>query len=117
VKKGMPRVQPVLTATELALVEQMAELTQAKRTDVIKSALAVYHWFLRQALTGARVVARKPTGEEVVLETAELTALEGKGNRLSAKELGLLAKQLASASDPTEAARLRERLTRGFYGI
>jgi hypothetical protein len=113
----MARVQPVLSTTELALVDQMAELTQSKRTDVIKNALAVYHWFVRQALTGARVVARKPTGEEVALETAELSALEGKGNRLSPEELGLLAKQLASASDTKEAARLRERLTRGFYGI
>ena len=113
----MARVQPVLTPTELALVDQMAELTHSKRTDVIKNALAVYHWFVRQAFTGGRVVARKPTGEEVTLETAELTALEGKGNRLSAEELGLLAKQLASASDPVEASRIKERLTRGFYGI
>lgn len=107
----------MLTASELALVDQMAELTHSKRTDVIKSALAVYHWFVRQALTGGRVVARKPTGEEIVLETAELTALEGKGNRLGPEELGLLAKQLASASDSIEAARIKERLTRGFYGI
>jgi hypothetical protein len=113
----MARLQPVLSPAELALVDQMAELTQSKRTDVIKSALAVYHWFVRQALTGGRVVARRPTGEEVALETAELTALEGKGNRLSPEELGLLAKQLASARDPIEAARLKERLTRGFYGI
>ena len=113
----MARVQPVLSATELALVDQMAELTHSKRTDVIKSALAVYHWFVRQALTGGRVIARKPTGEEVALETAELSALEGKGNRLSPEELGLLAKALAAASDPIEAARIKERLTRGFYGI
>jgi len=113
----MTRVQPVLTPAELTLVDQMAELTHSKRTDVIKSALAVYHWFVRQALTGSRIVARKPTGEEVVLETAELAVLEGRGNRLSPEELGLLAKQLASASDPIEAARLKERLTRGFYGI
>lgn len=113
----MARVQPVLTPTELALVDQMAELTHAKRTDVIKSALAVYHWFVRQALTGSRVVARKPTGEEVALETAELTALEGKGHRLGPEELGILGKELASASDPVQAARIRERLTRGFYGI
>jgi hypothetical protein len=113
----MARVQPVLTPTELALVDQMAELTRSKRTDVIKSALAVYHWFVRQALTGSKVVARKPTGEEVSLETPELTALEGSGNRLSPEELGLLAKQLAVATDPIQAARLRERLTRGFYGI
>src|SRR5713101_836610 len=98
----MARVQPVLTPTELALVDHVAELTHAKRTDVIKSALAVYHWFVRQALTGSTVVARKPTGEEVTLETAELSALEGKGNQLSPEELGLLARQLAAASGPVE---------------
>src|SRR6266542_1161881 len=103
----MARVQPVLSATELALVDQMAELTHSKRTDVIKSALGVYHWFVRQALTGSRVVARKPTGEEVTIETTELAVLEGKGNLLSPEELGLLAKRLAAASNPTEAARIR----------
>jgi hypothetical protein len=113
----MARIQPVLTATELALVDQMAALTGSKRTDVIKSALAVYHWFVRQALTGSQVVARKPTGEEVALETAELAVLEGKGNRLSPEELGLLAKRLAAAANPVDAARIRERLTRGFYGV
>jgi len=46
-----------------------------------------------------------------------LSALEGKGNRLSPEELGLLAKELAAASDPVDAARIKERLTRGFYGI
>ncbi|MGO9273311.1 MAG: hypothetical protein ACLQOO_24255 [Terriglobia bacterium] len=39
------------------------------------------------------------------------------GNRLGAEELGLLAKKLAAARDPKQAAQLRERLTRGFYGI
>lgn len=113
----MARIQPMLTATEAALVDQMAELTRTKRTEVIRNALAVYHWFVRQAITGARVVARKPSGEEVGLETPELAALEGKGNLLSPEELGLLAKKLAATSDPVEAARLKERLTRGFYGI
>jgi hypothetical protein len=113
----MARIQPVLTVTELALVDQMAALTGSKRTEVIKSALSVYHWFVRQALTGSRVVARKPTGEEVALETAELAVLEGKGNRLSPDELGSLAKELAAASTPVEAARVKERLVRGFYGI
>jgi hypothetical protein len=106
-----------LSPAETALVDQMAELTGSKRTDVIKSALAVYHWFIRQALTGGQIIARRPTGEEIALETAELAVLEGKGVRLSPEELGLLAKQLASASSPVEAARLKERLTRGFYGI
>lgn len=113
----MLRIQPVLTKTESDLVDQMAELTHTRRTEVIKNALAVYHWFVRQAITGARVLARKPTGEEVALETPELTSLEGRGNRLSPEEIGLLAKKLAAAKDPVEAARLKERLTRGFYGI
>ena len=113
----MARVQPVLSDAELALVDQVADLTHSKRTDVIKSALAVYHWFVRQALTGGHVVSRKPTGEEVTLETAELSVLEGKGSRLSPDELGLIASQLEAASDPIEAAKLRERLTRGFYCI
>ena len=84
---------------------------------MIKSALTVYHWFVRQALTGSTVLARKPTGEEVALETAELAILEGKGNRLGPEELGVLAKGLAAVSNPVEAARIKERLTRGFYGI
>ena len=113
----MARIQPVLTPSELALVDQMAALTGSKRTEVIKNALDVYHWFVRQALTGSRVVARRPSGEEVALETAELSVLEGKGNRLGPEELGLLAKQLAAASNPAEAAQIKERLTRGFYGI
>jgi len=113
----MARIQPVLSKQETELVDQVAQLTQAKRTEVIKNAVAVYHWFIRQAVTGARVIARKPTGEEVELETPELTALESKGHRLSPEELGLLAKKLAAAKDPKEAARLRELLTRGFYGI
>jgi len=113
----MARIQPVLSPVELALVDQMAELTGSKRTDVIKSALTVYHWFVRQALTGGRVVSRTPAGEEVAIETAELAVLAGQGNRLSPEELGLQAERLAAATDPAEAARIRERLTRGFYGI
>jgi hypothetical protein len=84
---------------------------------MIKNALAVYHWFVRQAITRSRVVARKPTGEELALETAEIAVLEGKGNRLGPEELGLLAKRLAAPSNLVEAARIKERLTRGFYGI
>ena len=113
----MPRIQPVLTKAESELVEQVAQLTQSKKTDVIKNALAVYHWFVRQAVTGARVIARKPTGEEVELETPELVSLEAKGHRLSPKELGLLAERLANAKDSADAARLRESITRGFYGV
>src|ERR1039458_3472660 len=113
----MARIQPVLTPAELALVDQMAALTGSKRTDVIKSALSVYHWFVRQALTGSQVVARKATGEEVAMETAEFAVLEGTCNILVPEAFGLLAKRLASASNPVEAARIKERLPRGFYGI
>lgn len=115
--KKPTRIQPSLTQAESDLVEQVAALTQTRRTDVIKNALAVYTWFVRQAMTGARVTARKQTGEDVTLETPELTALEARGVKLSPEELGALGKALAGAEDPTEAARLRERLTRGFYGI
>ena len=101
----MARVQPVLTETEAALVEQMAQLTRTKRTDVVKNAIAVYHWFVRQAITGSRVVARKPSGEEVALETAELAALEGQGNRLGAEEIGLLAKAAGEGQGPRTRRR------------
>jgi hypothetical protein len=69
------------------------------------------------AARGRQSEARKPTGEEVALETAELSALEGRGDRLSPEELGLSAKELAAAPNPIEAARIKEQLTRGFYGI
>jgi hypothetical protein len=36
---------------------------------VIKNAFAVYHQFVRQALTGGRVIAPRLTGEEIALET------------------------------------------------
>jgi len=112
----MESIQPVLTPAELVLLDQMAALTGSPRTDVVKNALAVYTWFVRQAVIGSQVVVRKPTGEEVSLETAELAILSGKGNRLGSEELGVLAEQLAQAT-PIEAAQLQERLTRGFYGI
>ena len=83
----MARIQPVPAPTELAWVDQMAELTGSNRTEVIKSALAVYHWFVRRALTGSRAAARKPSGEEVSMETAELAVLQGKGNRRRPEEL------------------------------
>ncbi len=113
----MSRIQPSLTKAESELVDQVAKLTQTKRTEVIKNALAVYHWFVRHIITGAEIIARKPTGEEVSLETPELVVLESKGSKLSPEELGLLAKQLAGTSNPADAPRLKERLTRGFYGI
>ncbi len=113
----MARVQPVLTDAEIALVDQVAAVTRSKRTEVVRNALAVYHWFVRQAITGAQVVARTPAGEEVALATPELASLEGRGHALGPRELGLLAKKLAAARDPVAAARLKERITRGFYGI
>src|SRR5438093_11541435 len=91
----MTRMQPPLTKAESTVVDQLAELTQTKRTDVLKNALAVYSWFVRQAVTGARVIARKPTGEEVTLETPELCSLESRGSKLSPRELGVLAKKLS----------------------
>jgi hypothetical protein len=113
----MARVQPVLSEAETALVDRVARATQSKRSDVIRQALGVYHWFLKQTLIGARIVARKPTGEEVALETPELSVLEAEAHLLSPQELGVLAKKLAATKNAAEAARLRETLARGFYGI
>ncbi len=113
----MARIQPVLTKLECDLVDHVSTLMETKRTDVIRNALAVYHWFVRYTLIGARIVARKPSGEEVELETPELAALSMKGQRLSPKELALMAKKLAAAKDAKEADALREQITRGFYGI
>ena len=110
---NMARIQPLLTPEELAMVDQIAELTDCKRTEVIKNALVAYRWLLRRRLTGNRVVSHKPTGEEA----ARLPMLEGKHNRLCPARLGSLAKRLARASDPADAAQIKERLTRGFYGI
>jgi hypothetical protein len=113
----MARVQPVLSDAETALVDRVARATQTKRSDVIRQALGVYHWFLKHTLTGARIVARKPTGEEVALETPELSVLEAEAHTLSPQEVSALAKRLAATKDAAEAARLREQLARGFYGI
>ena len=38
-------------------------------------------------------------------------------DRLAPEELGVLAKRLAATSNPVEAARTKESLKRGFYGI
>jgi hypothetical protein len=113
----MARIQPSLTKTEADLIDQVAVLTQTKRTEVIRNALAVYHWFVKQTITGARITARKPTGEELTLETPELGVLEGKASLLSPEEIGQLSKRLAECRDGEEADRLKERLVRGFYGI
>lgn len=113
----MARIQPSLSTAESEIVDQVATLTGSKRTEVIKNALSVYHWFVRQAITGATILARKPTGEESTLTTPELQMLEGKGNKLSPRELALLAKRLEKSTDPADAARLKEKITRGFYGI
>jgi hypothetical protein len=113
----MARIQSILSDSEEALLDQAAEITRTSRSEVLRNALTVYHWFVRQAVTGAKVVARTARGEEVTLETPELAALQGPGQRLSPEELGALATRLAATDDPAEAARLRERMTRGFYGV
>ena len=61
-----------------------------------------------RSITKNQVVARKPTGKEAALETAE---------RLSPEELGVLVERLTTASNRLEAARIKECLSRGFYGF
>ncbi len=46
----MSRIQPVLTKSESEMVDQVSELTETKKTDVIRNALAVYHWFVRYSI-------------------------------------------------------------------
>lgn len=113
----MTRIQPVLSEEEAALVDRMAQLTGTRRTEVVKNALAAYRWMVGEILGGGRVVSRRASGEEASLETPDLAVVGGKGRRLDPRELGLLAARLAKAKTETEAAELRERLTRGFYGI
>jgi hypothetical protein len=113
----MARVQPSLTKNESDLIDQVSALMETKRTDVLRNALAVYHWFVTYSIIGARILARKPSGEEVELQTPELAAVSSKGQRLEPSELALLAETLSKAKDPKEAAILREQITRGFYGI
>src|SRR2546426_7929900 len=52
----MARMQPPLTKAESTVVDQLAELIRTKRTDVLKNALAVYSWFVRQAVTGSQFI-------------------------------------------------------------
>ena len=51
-----------------------------------------------------------------VLTRTESELVDQVALRLSPEELGLLAKRLAKAKNPNEAARIRESITRGFYG-
>jgi len=86
----------MLDETETALVDQMSEITRATRTDVIKNALAVYHWFLRQAITerfaAAAATPARPhpaaasvtgCGEGDLVKTFLLPGQAPKGQRLS----------------------------------
>ncbi len=109
-------IQPIVSPADEALLDEMAELTRSRPADVIRSALAVYRWFLLQSKDGGLVLARRPSGEEVKLETADLTALGGIGDCLSPQELRSLAEELSVSKNSVEAAKTREELTRGFYG-
>jgi len=113
----MATVRLSLGSTDSEVVQEIGELTGLRRTRVIRTALAAYRWVVQQAISGSTILARKPSGDEVTLTTPELQRLEGKGRKLSPKELGLLAKRLEKLADPAEAARIKEQMTRGFYGI
>jgi hypothetical protein len=54
-------------------------------------------------------------GLRVEKRRRQLGAFEAKDRRRTPEVLGLLAKRLAGANDPKKAARLRQRITRGFY--
>jgi hypothetical protein len=46
----------------------------------------------------------------------QMTNDADKNKQLSGDELAVLAQRLLDASDPAEKQRLRDELTRGFYG-
>jgi len=61
----------------------------------------------------AEIKALPPKGREEVLR---FTRTLEKEIRLSGAEIEALAQKLASASNQEESTRLREELTKGFYG-
>jgi uncharacterized protein (DUF433 family) len=80
------------------IVRKLGHLSLAQ----VHAALAHYH-------------ANQPEIDaDLEAEARDAEALE---RRLGTEGLGLLAGSLAVASDPVEAARIKEHLTRGFYGI
>ncbi len=54
-----------------------------------------------------------PTEQAEVIQFAYRLDAE---RMLTGKELGALAKRMVEASDPVEKLKIREELTRGFYG-
>ena len=59
-------------------------------------------------------IQRLPPNEQAkVIEFAYRLDAE---RMLSGKELALLAQRMVDATDPVEKLRIREELTRGFYG-
>ncbi len=54
-----------------------------------------------------------PTEQAEVIQSAYRLDAE---RMLTGKELGALAKRMVEASDPVEKLKIREELTRGFYG-
>ena len=61
----------------------------------------------------AEIKSLPPKGREDVLRFTKSLEEEGV---LSGSELELLAEKLAGTTDHDEAARLKEELTKGFYG-
>ncbi len=58
---------------------------------------------------------RLPKNEQA--KVLEFTRQVEESRRLSPEELGALARRLAETPDSAEAARLQEKLVRGFYGL
>lgn len=65
-------------------------------------------------LKGSMVQWRDP--QAIGAYVRDNSTFQEDATRLHPEELEQLAQQLAEASDPVEAARLKERLMRGFYG-
>jgi hypothetical protein len=85
----------------------------------------VYVWKSQKVLgTSASAMCRpednkdlKQKGKKLAMSSVSTHRTDARSRPASvSEELGLLAKQLASASDAAEAAPIRKHLTRAFYG-
>lgn len=136
------RLQVTLDEKELREIQRIAHQKQLTVSEWVRQALRTARQRERDAgrkLKAVRRAARhvfpaggigqmlaeiqpgvtgEPDSSLTVCEQAtDLAVCEGSGD-LDPEGLGLLAKRLADARDhPVKAARLKERLTRGFYGI
>ena len=105
-------MQPVPTKTESELVNQVARLTQSKRTDVIKNALAVYNWSVCHAMTGARLIARIRQEKRLSLRLPNSSPLKPKAIASAPRNSAYLPRSSRTPRVPMPPAVFRHLLDR-----